>query len=196
MSESKRRVLLLVFVVAILVPTYQGHATSVIQMNLEQLTVKSHQIFRGTVLDIAETTVEAGGGPLPAVTYTVRVDEPFQGEFETVKGVPVAQFTTLGTKKQHLSGQIPIAGLPNLQIGGDYLLMVAPAGPVGLTTTMGLGQGLFTIAGRPGEETAVNGFGNKGLFDGMTASGIAAASGDLSYAALATLINSILEEGN
>lgn len=196
MSESKRRVLLLVFVLAVLVPTFQGRATSVIQLNLEQLCQQSDQIFRGTVLDIVETTVQVGGGPLPAVTYTVRVDEAFQGDFNTVKGVPVAQFTTLGTEKQHLSGEMPIPGLPNLTIGGDYLLMVAPAGPVGLTTTMGLGQGRFTIGGKPGEETAVNGFGNRGLFTGMTVSGLTTASGELSYPALATLINSILEEEN
>lgn len=196
MSETKRRVLLLGLVLALLVPTFQGRATSVLQMNLEQLCQGSAQIFRGTVLGVVETTVEVGGGPLPAVTYTVRVDEAFQGEFPTVKGVPVAEFTTLGTKKQHLSGEMPIAGLPHLEIGGDYLLLVAPAGPVGLTTTMGLGQGLFSIAGRPGEETAVNAFQNKGLFTGMTVAGLTASSGELSYAELASLITSILAEEN
>jgi hypothetical protein len=166
-------------------------------MNLEQLTQGSLEIYRGTVLDMVETTVQVGGGALPAVTYTVRVDEPFQGEFPEVKGVPVAQFTTLGSKKQHLSGEMPIAGLPRLEIGGDYLLMVAPAGPVGLTTTMGLGQGLFKIEGRPGQETAVNGLGNRGLFTGMAVSGLTAASGEeLSYGELAALVTSILEEEN
>lgn len=196
MSQLKRRALLLALVAALLVPTFQGRATSVIQMNLEQLCTKSDQIFRGTVLDMTESTVEVGGGALPAVTYTVRVDEAFQGQFDTEKGVPLARFTTLGTKKQHLSGQMPIPGLPRLAIGGEYLLMVAPSGPTGLTTTMGLGQGCFTIAGKPGAETAVNELGNRGLFAGMTVSGVTTASGDVSYPALAALINSILGEGN
>ncbi|RMH22521.1 MAG: hypothetical protein D6696_02970 [Acidobacteria bacterium] len=169
-------------------------ATSVLQMNLETMCAGAHQIFRGTIVDMYETTIEVGGGTLPAVTYVAEVKEAFAGDFETVKGVTVARFTVVGTLKQHQSGQHPIPGLPTLEIGGDYLLLVAPAGPVGLTATMGLGQGCFTISGKPGEETAVNAIGNAGLFDGMSAAGMPS-SGPVSYSTLADLIHSLIGGG-
>ena len=36
--------------------------TTVMEMNLAALTERSEKIFRGTVLDVSETSVQAGGG--------------------------------------------------------------------------------------------------------------------------------------
>ncbi|RMH22523.1 MAG: hypothetical protein D6696_02980 [Acidobacteria bacterium] len=178
----------------VLIAALPAGATTVLQMNLEGLCDGAAQIFRGTVLRIDETRVTAGGGEIPALRYTVRVDEALKGQFQTVKGVPIAEILVVGTLKQHAAGRPPIAGFPLLQEGREYLLMVAPAGPVGLTATMGLGQGCFTLAGKPGEETAVNGFNNNGLFAGMTVPGMPA-SGPVSYAALASMIQGIVGGG-
>jgi hypothetical protein len=145
--------------------------TTVMEMNLASLTERSEKIFRGTVLDVSETSVEAGGGTLQAVKYTIRVDETFKGSFPLVKGESVAEILMVGSLKQYHAGQPPIAGFPLLDIGSDYLLMVAPPGPVGLTTTMGLGQGAFAVYADPAtrELMALNGFNNASLFKGMGA---------------------------
>ena len=193
MRFVKSGVLLLTLTVLALLVVGQASATTVLQMNLEDLCDSSAQIFRGTIVDISETTISVGGGEVPAIVYTAEVTEGFKGEFTTVKGVQLAEFKVVGTLKQHAAGQAPIAGFPLLQIGGDYLLMIAQAGPVGLTAPMGLGQGSFSVDGKAGAETAVNGFNNEGLWKGMSVSGVPA-SGPVDYATLANMIRAGVEE--
>jgi hypothetical protein len=184
--------LLLVFAAAMLLAP-QIWATTVLEMNLAALTDRSDKVFRGTVLDVSETSVQAGGGTLTAIKYTLRVDESFKGNFATIKGVQITEVMMLGSLKQYYSGNAPIPGFPVLKIGGDYLLMVAPEGPVGLTTTMGLGQGAFTVYSDPNtsEDMALNGFNNASLFKGM-GSGVPA-SGPIAYDALAGYIQTELD---
>ncbi len=169
----------------------QANATSVLQMNLEELCAGATQIIRGTVQTVSEVTVEHGGGELPAIEYTVAVEETLKGEPSTLKGVPAVQFKVLGTLKHHASGQSPIVGLPQLQVGGDYLLMIAASGPAGLTAPMGLGQGCFTISGKTGSEVALNEADNRGLFTGMDAPSMPS-SGPVAYSALVDQINDVV----
>ena len=183
---------LLVFVGALLLAP-QLWATTVLEMNLAALTDRADKVFRGTVLDVTETSVQAGGGTLTAITYTFRVDESFKGSFATVKGEQITEVTMLGSLKQYYSGKAPIPGFPVLKIGGDYLLMVAPEGPVGLTTTMGLNQGAFSVYSDPNtrEDMALNGFNNASLFKGM-GSGLPA-DGPIAYDTLAGHIRTELD---
>ena len=62
--------------------------------------------------------------------------------------------------KQHFS---PFRDIPRLQKGGDYLLFASPESAIGLSTTVGLGQGAFKVAPLEGELHAVNEFNNAGL---------------------------------
>lgn len=168
--------------------------TTVMEMNLAALTERSEKIFRGTVLDVAETSVEAGGGTLTAVKYTIRVDEAYKGSFPLIKGESVTEIMMVGSLKQYHAGQPPIAGFPLLDIGSDYLLMVAPPGPVGLTTTMGLGQGAFAVYSDPStrELMALNGFNNASLFKGM-GTGLPA-KGPIAYETLVGEIQAQLDD--
>ncbi|HSR53496.1 MAG TPA: hypothetical protein VLV83_21945 [Acidobacteriota bacterium] len=150
---------------------------------------RSGQIYLGTVVSVHEESVELGGGTLPSLVYTIRVDEALKGAFETVKGQQVTTLRTIGTLKQQQSGQPPIPGFPLLKEGQEYLLMVAPASPAtGLTATVGLGQGCFEVDGK----VAVNGFDNVGLFRGMSAP---QTSGAMSYDDLRNQIQGILGGG-
>lgn len=143
------------------------NAAMVAQMNLEQMVTQSERIFLGTVIDVSEIRVSAGGGELPAVTYKIRVNDDFKGEFEVVKGVKIAEVTMLGSLKNLADGHHPIAGFPMLRVGEEYLLIVAEPGPSGLTSTMGLGQGCFSFLGKGTDKLAINGANNVGLFRGM-----------------------------
>ena len=167
-------------------------ATTVMSYNLEAMTDSADLIFRGTVLDVAEVSVEAGGSTLPAIKYTMRVDEAFKGSYTTVKGEQIAEIMMVGSMKQYMAGQAPIPGFPLLRVGGDYLLMVAPEGPVGLTSTMGLGQGAFTVFEDPGsrEVMALNGANNASLFKGMDVD--MPESGPVAYDSLAAQIRESL----
>lgn len=162
------------FLCLLAVSAFPAGAVSVLQMNLEELVDNSYKIFRGTVLDIRETTVTAGGGTLPVVVYRFRVDEAFKGSFQEAKGMTIAEVRMLGKLKAggagspaHASGIIP--ELPRLQVGQDYLLLVTRSSAIGLSTTVGLGQGRFELRGKPGQEIAVNGNNNRGLFGNASA---------------------------
>lgn len=143
------------------------HAAIVAQMNLEEMVARADQVFTGEVLGVSEGRVAAGGGEVPTVTYRLKVIEAFKGEFDNSKGESIAEVTMVGTLKQILSGRHPITDFPILVQGGEYLLLVAPAGPTGLTTTMGLGQGAFAVTNAGNVKQALNGASNVGLFDGM-----------------------------
>ena len=169
-------------------------ATTVLEMNLATLTEGADTIFRGTILDVSETSVQAGGGTIKAIKYTIAVDEAFKGDFPLVKDQRIAEIKMVGSLKQYHNGVRVIPGFPLLKIGSDYLLMVAPAGPVGLTSTMGLGQGAFSIFHDPNtrEEMALNDFNNASLFKGMA--GLPQEPGAVSYVDLVDAINAELAQ--
>ena len=177
------------FLVVALLLAPQAFTTSVLQMNLNQLTANADSVFRGTVVELNETTVQDGLGEQPALHYKVRVDELFKGSVTTVMGVRIAEFRVLGNAKQMNAGRV-LPGFPVMKVGEEYLLFVAPAGPVGLTQMMGLAQGCFTFSGHSGTETVVNGFDNVGLFKDMA--GSYAASGPVAYSNVAHLIRAKL----
>lgn len=174
-------------------------AATVRHMNLEQLVVNAHQAYRGTVLTIKEGTVQAGGIELPTVTYKIRVDEAFKGTFQEVKGLTIAAVTMVGKLKQAEGAgarHVPaLPELPKLQVGQDYLLLTTQPSAIGLSTTVGLGQGSFQLRGKPGQETAVNGNNNLGLFLGMNNSVAATpgqSGGPVPYSTLAGMIRNIV----
>lgn len=183
-------------------------ATTLLQMNLEQLCERADKIFRGTVLGIAEGTIEAGGGKIPVLTYTLRVDESFKGDYRTVNGVRIAEMRMLGKPLPAKSGNLRrlplLRDLPVLEQGRSYLLLATRPSASGLSAPVGLGQGCFQVMGRPGEEQALNELGNRGLFRGSDAltGGIKAArsehsqelpsEGPISYKRLAAEIRAVV----
>lgn len=178
-------------------------ATNVLQMNLQEMVDRSERIFRGTVLDAREGTVTAGGGELPIVTYRIRVDEALKGTFEEVKGMQIAEVKMLGKLKPSSSTSAvkavsAIPDLPRLEVGKEYLLLTTPRSAIGLSTTVGLGQGLFTISGKEGQEVAVNANHNYGLFldmpGGPTTGGPGEPGRALPYENLATIIRDLAGE--
>ncbi len=162
-------------------------ATTVVQMNLDQLTERSATIVRGTVVDIEQTTVRGGGGDLPALQYTVAVSEVFKGEVSSQKEVQIVRFKMLGNLENMKAGKV-LPSFPVIQSGKEYLLFISPSGPIGLTTTMGLAQGCFNFVNT---ESVINGFNNSGLFQGMDVQGVPD-SGAASYAIVASLIRAKL----
>lgn len=165
-------------------------AAMVIQMGLSDLVGSADKVFRGTVMDVSETSIQAGGGSISALKYTLRVDDAFKGDFQK----QTAEFMVVGNLKQYHAGKSPISGFPLLQIGHDYLLMVAPEGPLGLTAPMGLAQGAFRVYSDPStrETMAVNGANNAALFKGMGAG--LPDSGPVAYDVLAGQIQLQLDD--
>lgn len=154
--------------------TAPASAAMILKMNLAQLTDRADAIFRGEVLSAEPGKISIGGGTLPTITYRLRVDEAFKGQFEAKENAsPEVEITMLGTLKAvahsgshtRLSSSLP--EVPKLQVGESYVLFTTAPGKSGLRSPVGLGQGSFRIyAGANKTELAVNELNNLGLFDG------------------------------
>jgi hypothetical protein len=178
-------------------------ADTVKQLNLAEMVQRADKIYRGTVLSAKEGTIQAGGGELPTVTYRLQVEEVFRGDIPIIKGVRIAEIRMLGKIKSVRQGSLQLNSIlpkmPQLVVGQTYLVLTTRPSAIGLSTTVGLGQGSFQIYQRGKEETAVNEVNNSGLFRGMNtsarstaASSSATTSGPISYTELARQIRAQL----
>jgi len=149
--------------------TLTASAALVMKMGLGDLVNKADKIFRGTVLTKEPGTVSMGGSEFPTVVYTVRVDDALKGKFDAK---PVVTLTMLGNLKADVANGnnkrlFALDMNPDLKVGSDYVLFTTAPSAVGLSTTVGLSQGLFRIFNdASGSELAANGLGNQGIFNG------------------------------
>ena len=136
-----------------------------------------------------KSTIEAGGGQLAVVTYQISVDEDLRGETAMVKGVRVAEIRMLGKQKTVQLGSIrsvaPLPDMPVLIVGQTYLVFTTTPSGIGLSTTVGLGQGSFKLYGKGDSQMAVNEVNNAGLFRDMQAAGGRSRRGAASRTAVA-----------
>lgn len=182
-------------------------ASTVMQLNLGEMVQRADLIYRGTVLSVQADTVEVGGGRLPVTVYKLRVDESFRGEFTEVKGMRIAELRTLGKLETVRSGDLQSSAvlphMPVLAVGQAYLVLTTRPSAIGLSATVGLGQGCFKILQVGKDETAVNEANNSGLFRDMpepaaplaarsALAPAAAAKGSLAYSDLADRIRGLV----
>jgi hypothetical protein len=179
---------------SLLILTAQVHGTVMLQLDLAEMTARADKIFRGTVIDVREGTIEAGGAELPAVTYRFKIEELFKGDATEVKGdTAVMEIRMIGSlvhQKADENGNLkfsPFRDVPRLNMGSDYVLFTTPESSIGLSMTVGLGQGAFKVSeidGARGEYQAVNEFNNAGL--GLNG------AGPVAYVELSSQINALL----
>jgi hypothetical protein len=162
-------------------------------MNLQQMCGAAGRIFRGTVLGVKDGTVTVGGGQLATVIYSIRVDEAFKGSFDSIKGETIATIQMIRPSKSPQPGPVrhlsAFDDLPRFEQGHDYLILATTPSAAGLSTTVGLGQGAFKVGGKVGQEIAVNGNNNIGLYAGMS---VAPVKGPVAYSALRSQIRNIV----
>ncbi len=162
-------------------------ADTVKQMNLAEMVQRADKIYRATVISATPGTVEAGGSQLPTITYRLQVEEVFRGDIPTVKGVKIAEIRTLGKTSPVQLGDLrrlsALPKMPQLAVGKTYLVLTTRPSAIGLSATVGLGQGSFQIFGRGKAEAAVNAVNNRGLFRDMAPPASAGARQSLSAAA-------------
>lgn len=173
-KSGRRHLLSAIFLVSALafVASMAANAAMVLQMGLSDLVGNADKVYRGTVLTKEPGTVSAGGSEFPTVVYTIRVDDALKGDFGSGKDAAVIELTMLGNLKADTSSgntkRLFVMDMnPDLNIGSDYVLFTTAKSAVGLSTTVGLDQGLFRIFDNAdGRDMTANGLGNQGLFDG------------------------------
>ncbi|MCL4814472.1 MAG: hypothetical protein KJ061_18440 [Vicinamibacteraceae bacterium] len=141
------------------------------KMDLAEVCARADRIFRGTIVDVVEGSVAAGGGQLPTVTYRIRVTETFKGDVLTKDGVSYAEVTMIGRAKPALKGGMQhfsaLPEMPRYEKGGDYLLMVTAPSAIGLSAPVGLAQGSYTISSRNKVDMAQNALGQLLKYDDL-----------------------------
>ena len=163
----KNRIVLLALALVLIGTSLQ--AATVRKMGLGEMVDRAGSIFRGTVVSASAGSVESGGGTLRTVDYVIEVTEGFKGSFQSKGDKSFVTIRMLAGIKGGTDGDIrrfsKLPDLPQLEVGGDYLLLATTPGSSGLSTTVGLGQGCFNVT----KETAVNELKNLGLYDGPVA---------------------------
>lgn len=156
-SRSKKVVCVLALALAF---AAFAQASMVQKMDLGEVCARADKIFRGTVVSVTDGSVAVGGGELPTITYRIKVDEAFQGDFVKKGDAQYAEVTMLGDFKNvtanGLERRSPLTGLPRLSVGGDYLLMTSRPSEIGLSAPIGLGQGCYSISGKGDNVVATN----------------------------------------
>ena len=159
----------LFFSLVVALTSMTASAAMVMKMGLGDLVGNADKVFRGTVLTKEPGTVSMGGSEFSTVVYTVSVDDALKGDFGAK---PVVTLTMLGNLKQDVStgNTKRVARLdmnPDLSVGSEYVLFTTAASSAGLSTTVGLGQGLFRVfANANGRDMTANMLNNQGLFNG------------------------------
>lgn len=146
--------------------------TLVQKMSLEEISQRADKIFRGTVVSIANGAIEAGGSELPTITYRIKVEEAFQGEYVTKGDAKMAEITMLGRLKPVTADGARssfLVQLPELRVGQRYVLLTSPPSAIGLSTTVGLGQGCFSVLKADGQELVKNELGVTMTYDELVA---------------------------
>ncbi len=193
MKHFKIKLTLLLAAVGLL--SMPAGASTVLQMNLGELSQRADKIFRGTVVDVTLGSVEAGGGEIPIVTYSIKVEDAIKGSFASKDGVRYVEVRMVRDPKRVVSGNYQRASLfgnlPALRKGGDYLLFTTASSSIGLSTTVGLGQGAFQVLSINKEDHVVNEVNNQGLFRGMDSAGLPG-SGPIAYGSLVGYVKSLL----
>ena len=167
--KLKKSLLSLTIMLALTFLTLAASAAMVMKMGLGDLVGNADKVFRGTVLTREPGTVSLGGSEFSTVVYTVKVDDALKGNFGAK---PVVTLTMLGNLKQNVSTgnakRLSVIDMnPDLAVGSDYVLFTTAASSAGLSTTVGLGQGLFRIFdAADSRDMTANMLNNHGIFDG------------------------------
>ena len=140
------------------------------KLELDGMVERAGSAVAVTVVDSRPATVKAGGAQLPVVVYSLRVEETLKGRLAT-DADRVAEVSFLAvpqeTKQDGLIRRSNLPEPPELRVGGRYLLLLTAPSAIGLSSPVGLEQGVFRLTGKPGDETAENRLRNAGLFDGV-----------------------------
>lgn len=127
-------------------------------------------IFTGTCTGITPQIKEGqNGSRMPVTALTFSVSDVIKGNGGIVSG-STFEFTMFGVTYENAKrlGVMQLANTPAYEVGKKYTLFLTPQSSLGLRSTIGIGQGKFSVSETAdGKKQAVNEFNNKGLFMNM-----------------------------
>ncbi len=128
--------------------------------NLEEMVTASENIFVGQLVNSREDYIYAAGGEIPITIYTFKVDEALKGAI----GI-----TLTIRQVGHRSNPSSLFGhsTPLYKKGEVLMIFFAGESEIGLTSPVGMGQGVFRVKTDRGAKVSVtNERKNLGLLEG------------------------------
>ena len=116
-----------------------AHAATLQQLSMDQMSRLSTSVVHAKVTGTSASLFAGSGGTI-YTTYKLSVSEVWKGAATTEVMLPGGS-----VKGQRQS----FPGVPELRIGGDYILFLWKSPSTGITHTLGLTQGIFDVSAQP-----------------------------------------------
>ncbi len=165
-------------------------ALGVLQLNLEQLTALSEQVFVGRCVSVQQQK-DNSGRPIQVVTF--EVEEMLKGN-----SAKTITFRQIGYVSSEKLGDAEASGIfremPQYEIGEEAVIFLSAPSRLGLTAPVGLFQGKFDVTTDSfGVKQVVNGIGNRGLFMGWKGAekNLSTSQGNISYQDFISLVKKL-----
>lgn len=131
-------------------------ATTVRTLHLGEMVALAGRVFQGRCVAVER---DAGGVlGVPVYRYQFEV-------LEGVKGTRPGERVEI--RQAALPGAPGLPGLPRYRVGQELILFLHVESRVGLTSPVGLGQGVFQVFRQEGKPMAINGMTNLNLASGV-----------------------------
>ncbi len=131
-----------------------AQAATVRTVNLVEMVELAGRVFRGRCVSAQQVVHESLG--LPVMEYTFMVEDGIKG---------VADGQTIKFRQALLGADIPL-----YRPGQELMLFLHPESKIGLTSPVGMGQGMFRVSkSGPGDVTVLNALGNRNLAYNLSA---------------------------
>lgn len=128
--------------------------------NLEEMTIAADRILVGRLTDSEEGHIDVAGGTLPVTSYTFVVEDVLEGE---VGSSLTIRHIGHRTTKSSIFDQ----SMPDYRENETVMLFLHADSEYGLTSPVGLGQGVFRVkTDGPAKMAVMNERRNKGLLKG------------------------------
>jgi hypothetical protein len=112
-------------------------AATLQQLSMDQMTDLATSVVRARVTGVSAAVTTASGTPTIYTHYRLDISEVW-------KGNPVSEVTMPGGTVNGQHQDFP--GVPELKIGGEYVLFLWKSPTTGTIHTLGLTQGIFEVS--------------------------------------------------
>jgi len=136
-------------------------------VNLGDMAKQADRILAGRILSVREASVLGGGGSIPVMEYTMSVSHVLKGQADSQ--IVIRHFRVSGGTFLLGNGSMGRIELPIYRTNEDLILFLTADSSLGLSSPVGLIQGVFQIKkdkqGLPA--SVANALNNAGLLKGI-----------------------------
>ena len=123
--------------IPVLLVALTAHAATLEQLSMDQMSQLATAVVRARVIDSTASFVTTDGSPMIYTHYKLQVSESWKGSAVTEVLLPGGDIN--GVRQS-------FPGVPELRVGGEYVLFLWKSPSTGIMHTIGLTQGIFEVS--------------------------------------------------